>query len=222
MTTTTTPPLAARITKSLLGYGVVAGPLYLLVVTAQTFTRDGFDPTRHPASVLVNGTLGWIQVVNFLVTGAMTIAAAIGVYRATRPGRAAAWAAWLIGGYGAGLIAAGVFRADPMPGFPPGTTDEVTISWHGVAHLLSGTVGFACLISACLVLGQWFARREERGWAWYSRITAVLFAVGFAALSSGSGAAVTTLMFTASVVLGWLWLAAVSVHLYRGVPTDCG
>jgi hypothetical protein len=30
--------------------GVVAGPLYIVVVLIQALTRDGFDVTRHPAS----------------------------------------------------------------------------------------------------------------------------------------------------------------------------
>jgi Protein of unknown function (DUF998) len=217
-TPTTKPPLDVRITKSLLGYGVIAGPIYALVVTGQALGRAGFDPTRHPASVLANGSLGWIQTANFLVTGAMTIAAAVGVYRATRPGRSSAWAGWLVGGYGTGLIGAAAFRADPVPGFPPGTPDDVTISWHGVAHFVSGTVGFACLIAACFVLGHWFTRRGQRGWAWYSRVTAILFAVGFGAISAGAGAPLTVVMFTVSVVLGWAWLAAVSLHLYRAEP----
>jgi hypothetical protein len=222
MTMTATPPLDARVTKSLLGYGCLAGPIYLLVVGTLALTRDGFDPTRHPASVLENGALGWIQMVNFFITGAMTIAAAVGVYRAMRSSRGASmWAGCLIAGYGIGLIAAGVFRADPVPGFPRGTPDEVTISWHGVAHLLSAAVGFLALISACFVLAHWFARHGQRGWARYSRATAILFAAGFVAISSGTGAPATVLMFTASVVLGWLWLAAVSAHLYRGIPTDC-
>jgi hypothetical protein len=220
MTTAAKPPLTVRITKSLLGYGVIAGPIYVVVVAGQAIARDGFDPTRHPASVLANGELGWIQIANFLVTGAMTIAAAVGIYRATRPARSSAWASGLIGGYGAGLIGGGLFRADPVPGFPPGTPDEVTISWHGLAHFVAGAVGFACLIAAGFVLGHWFSRRGERGWAWYSRVTAILFAVGFAAISS-SPVPLGVLMFTGSVLLGWAWLTAVSVHLYRSAPV-CG
>jgi len=82
MTTTDCPPLPVRITKSLLGYGVIAGPIYVLAAAVQMATRDGFDPTRHAASQLANGDLGWIQIATFLVTGAMTIAAAVGVRRA--------------------------------------------------------------------------------------------------------------------------------------------
>ena len=62
MTTSVRPPLAERITKSLLGYGVIAGPIYVVTVAAQAATRNGFDPTRHAASQLANGDFGWIQI----------------------------------------------------------------------------------------------------------------------------------------------------------------
>src|SRR3981189_2080610 len=78
VTTTDCPPLPVRITKSLLGYGVIAGPIYVLAVAGQMVTRDGFDPTRHAASQLANGEWGWIQIATFVVTGAMTVAAGAG------------------------------------------------------------------------------------------------------------------------------------------------
>jgi hypothetical protein len=218
MTTTDCPPLPVRITKSLLGYGVIAGPVYVLAVAGQMAVRDGFDPTRHAASQLANGGLGWIQIVTFLITGAMTIAAAVGVRRALGPGRLSAWASGLIGAYGAALVAAGVFRADPSDGFPPGTPPGMgEVSWHGLVHLMVASIGFACLVAACFVLAAWFAREGEASWAWFSRITGVVFAASFLALTSGSGGATTILVFTAAVVLVWAWLSAVSVRLYREV-----
>ena len=180
MTTTDCPPLPVRITKSLLGYGVVAGPIYVLAVAGQMAVRDGFDPTRHAASQLANGEFGWIQVATFLVTGAMTIAAAVGVRRALGPGRLSAWAAGLLGAYGAGLVAAGIFRADPSDGFPPGTRPGMgEVRWHGLAHFGVAGIAFACLVAACFVLGAWFARAGRGSWAWFSRITGVVFAGSF-------------------------------------------
>lgn len=218
MTTTDCPPLAVRITKSLLGYGVIAGPIYVLVAAAQIFTRDGYDPTRHTVSQLSNGDLGWIQIANFLLTGAMTIAAAVGFRRALGPGRTSAWASGLLGAYGLGVFCAGIFRADPSDGFPPGTPPGMgEVSWHGLTHFAVAGVGFFCLVAACLVMGAWFARANEVGWAWYSRITGLVFAASFIGLSSGSGGATTILVFTAVVVAVWAWLAAVSVKLYRTV-----
>lgn len=218
MATSECPPLAQRITKSLLGYGAIAGPIYILVVAVQAFTRPGFDPTRHEASLLANGALGWIQVANFVVTGAMTIAAAVGVRRALGAGRASAWAGRLIGVYGAGLVGAGVFLADPSNGFPPGTPPgQGPMSWHGMLHLVCAGIGFVCLIAACFVVAARFSRDGEGGWAWGSRAVGALFAVGFASVATGAKGAVVVLLFTAAVVIVWVWLSAISVKLYRGV-----
>lgn len=107
VTSSQCPPLDVRITKSLLGYGLIAGPIYVVVAAAQAVTRAGFDPTRHAVSQLANGSLGWIQIANFVVTGAMTIAAAVGIGRALPPRRHARWSAVLLAGYGVALIVTG-------------------------------------------------------------------------------------------------------------------
>ena len=218
MTTTDCPPLPVRITKSLLGYGVIAGPVYVVVAAAQIFTRDGYDPTRHAVSQLSNGALGWIQIANFLLAGAMTIAAAVGMRRALGPGRRSAWASGLLGGYGIGVFCAGIFRADPSDGFPPGTPPGVgAASWHGLAHFAVAGLGFFCLAAACLVMGAWFGRNNEARWAWYSRLTGLVFLASFLWLSSGTGGAAAILVFTAAVFAAWAWLTAVSLQLYRTV-----
>ena len=203
---------------ALLRAGMLAGPLYIAVGLGQALSREGFDMRRHAISLLSNGELGWIQIANFLVTGAMTIAAAAGVRRALGPGRLSAWGSGLLAAFGVGLVAAGMFRADPSDGFPPGTPEGIgEVSWHGLVHFAVAGIGFACLVAACFVLAAWFARTGKHGWAWFSRITGLVFAGSFLALSSGSGGAATILVFTAAVVLAWAWLTALSVKLYRGV-----
>ena len=44
---------ATRVTKSLLGYGVLAGPCYVLVVLGQALARPGFSLVRDDASRLL-------------------------------------------------------------------------------------------------------------------------------------------------------------------------
>jgi Protein of unknown function (DUF998) len=219
MTAITTAPACDRatsITRSLLGYGVIAGPVYVAVSLAQALTRDGFDLARHPWSLLSNGTYGWIQITNFLLTGAMVVAFAFGLRRALGTGRGATWAPRLVGGYGVGLICAGIFRADPALGFPAGTPDGPgQVSWHGTLHLALGGVGFACLIAACFVIAGRFAAEERPGWAAYSRVTGVLFLGGFVGIASGSASAATTLAFVAAVLVAWAWMTALAIHLYR-------
>ncbi|XVQ89951.1 DUF998 domain-containing protein [Microbispora siamensis] len=198
------------VTRSLLGYGVIAGPVYVGVSLTEALTRDGFDLTRHAWSLLANGDLGWIHIANFVLAGAMTIAFAAGLRRAHGRG----WAPRLLGAYGLSLLAAGAFRADPAQGFPRGVPAG-EVSWHGIAHLASGGVGFACLVAACFVLARRFARRGQAAWAWSSRATGALFAAGFLAVASGSGAVWANLAFTGAVVLGWAWISALAVHAYR-------
>jgi hypothetical protein len=107
---------ARRITRSLLGYGVLAGPFYICVSLAQALTRGGFDLSRHEWSLLANGPGGWVQVLNLVLTGLMVVAAATGFRRSLRDGRdgrdgrAARWAPRLLAVYGVSLVAAGAFR----------------------------------------------------------------------------------------------------------------
>jgi hypothetical protein len=111
---------ATRVTRALLGYGVIAGPVYLIVGLIEAFTRSGFDITRDDLSLLSNGSLGWIHITLLVITGLMTVAGAIGMRRALAGGAGGTWGPRLVGAYGAGLIAAGTLVADPMDGFPRG------------------------------------------------------------------------------------------------------
>jgi hypothetical protein len=205
-----------RITRSLLGYGVIAGPIYVLVGLIEGLTRPGFDLTRHDLSLLSNGHLGWIHIALLVVTGAMTIAGAAGMARAV----GSSWGPRLVGAYGLALIAAGALVADPMDGFPIGTPagrPEV-VSWHGAGHLLAAGIGFACLIAACFWFARFFRRANNGGWSVYSAVSGSLFLGGFvvALAISGEGASVPALW--GAVLVVWTWLSLVSVHLYRITP----
>lgn len=210
---------AQRVTRSLLGYGVLAGPFYVLVVLVQAVIRPGFDLTRHDVSLLSNGDLGWVQVANFLLTGTMVVACAVGVRRALAAGPGATWGPVLLALFGLGMIAAGVFVADPMEGFPVGTPagHPASISTHGLLHLASAGIGFLGLVAACFVIARRFAREGLSRWAWFSRVTGVAFLLGFAGLASGSSGPFVVVAFWAVLLLAWGWLAGLSVHLYRQV-----
>jgi hypothetical membrane protein len=211
---------ADRVTKSLLGYGVVAGPFYVIVALAQIVTREGFDPLRHQWSLLANGGPGWIQIANFVLTGLMVIAFAVGLRRALAGGVGAKWAPLLVGVYGVSLIAAGVFRADPALGFPVGTPDGPgEISWHGLLHFASGGVGFTCLAVACFVVARRYATENRKGWAVFSRLTGVVFLAGFAMVASSGGNQAANVAFTAAIILVWGWTTTVAADRYRRVAS---
>ena len=203
----------SAVTGSLLGWGLAAGPVYLTVSLAQGLTRPGFDLTRHAWSLLANGPLGWIQVTNLLLSGLMLVAFAVGVRRALPD---APRAAALLGVFGLSLVAAGLLRADPAQGFPPGTPEGPgTVSWHGVGHLVAGGVGFTAVAAAALLFAARFARQGEPGQAWSSGATGVLFLAGFAGVASGVANAWTTLGFVAAIVLLFAWITALAARLFR-------
>jgi hypothetical membrane protein len=187
----------------------------MAVVVIQALARDGFDLTRHPASLLSTGDLGWVQITNFVVSGMLTIACAVGMRRVLRPGMGGTWGPLLIGAYGAGLIAAGVFVADPADGFPPGTppgpADQV--SWHGAVHFVVAAIAFLALIAACLVYARRYAGLGQRGWAAYCVATGVIFLAAFAGIASGSGAPALNVAFAVAVLLGWTWVSVMAARL---------
>ena len=212
------PPAPVRVTKSLLGYGVIAGPFYVAASLAEALTRSGFSLARDDWSLLANGTLGWIHMLVLVLTGLMVGAAAAGVVRQLRAERRNAASGWFLGVYAAGLVGAGFFVADPADGFPVGTPPgpTVTPSWHGTLHIVFGGIGFLGLITACLVLAWQFRGLHQLSWAIFSLATGVLFFAAFAAIATGGAASSAgVLAFTGAVILAWTWLALVSVHLYR-------
>jgi hypothetical protein len=225
-----TVPAAGISTRALLTGGVVAGPLYVAVWLTQAFTRKGFDITRHPASLLANGGPGWIQTANFVVSGLLVIAAAVGLRRTVRESgasdrdafagrhdvRGGVWGPRLVGVYGIGLLLAAAFPADPASGFPVGTpADYAEISARGMGHFVAGTVGFTGLIAACLVIARHYRALGRRAFARFSAVTGILFFGAFAGLSAGAGSRPTIIAFDIAVVLGWTWITALCLDKRR-------
>jgi Protein of unknown function (DUF998) len=205
-------------TRSLLGYGVIVGPVYTVVSLAQALTRQGFDVRRHQWSLLENGDLGWIQIANFVVSGAMLVAYAAGLGRALAGGTGSRWAPRLTAVFGLCLMAAGVFTADPALGFPAGTPDGPGhISWHGMLHFTAAGVGFVAVAASCFVLGRRYAEQGRRPLARYSRATGLVFLAGFLCVASGAGSTIANLLFVGAVVALWAWVTIVARDAYRSV-----
>jgi hypothetical protein len=207
---------SAAVTRSLLGYGVAVGPFYLVVGLVQAFVRDGFSFARHPLSVLANGPGGWVQTANFALSGLMVIAAAVGFARVLRPQSRAV--SWFVGAYGLCILAAAVFRADPMDGFPAGTPlgPPTTITTPGLIHFIVGALGFIALGVSCFIAARAMSRRKESGYARLSLVSGLVvfggFFGGFAIPNIGTAGIWLT------VVVGWAWLSVMSMHLYRVAP----
>lgn len=189
----------------------MAGPLFVGSVLAQAATRDGFDMRRHAASLLSNGDLGWVQTLTFLGTGIAVTSAALGLRLALREITGGPWVSRLVLVYGVSLLAAAAFPADPTLGFPVGTPETAgAVTGTGIAHMVSGMLGFASVITASLLVARAQLRRHETRRAPASAATGASFLLAMVGIMSGSGSASAgvTLGFFAAIALSFLWLAS--------------
>src|SRR6266851_4738732 len=177
-------------TEFLLLCGVIGPLLFIVVLLIEGATRPGYSAWRNYGSDLELSNQGWEQIANFIVCGLLCIAFAAGLRRIWRTGRASVWGPLLIGLFGLGLVAAGVFVTDPGRGYPPGAPlkgDPQTRSWATYSWI---TGAFILLV---VVLSNVSAPIAENG--------------GFP-LPLG-------LIQRAQIIPGWIWLALVALHLWR-------
>ncbi|MFC6086925.1 DUF998 domain-containing protein [Sphaerisporangium aureirubrum] len=212
-------------TRRLLACGAIGGPFFVAAFLVEGATREGYNPLRHPVSSLALGDLGWTQTANFLITGALMLAFAVGLRPALLPGRGARWAPLLVGMYAIGLIGAGVFVTDPVNGYPPGTPDKVTMTTSGTLHDLFSAPVFLALPIACVVLAVRFFGARSIGWGVYSLVTPVLFLAAFFLASLGFSGVEGLIdaggMYQRiSIVIGWGYLSLLALHLLRSGAAD--
>lgn len=191
---------AAAVTRSMLGWGVVAGPFYLVFGLILAFTRPGFDLGRDALSLLLLGDNGWLQALNLVLAGLMTVVAAVGLLRTPAWPRAAGV---LVALYGVCLLASA---------FAPPDAPGIGFTTSGLLHLVFGGIGFVSLGAAAIVASRW---HRPGLWSLVAGAVIILAFVAGGALSSGpAGVALLWL----AVVVGWAWLAFSSVLAYRAVP----
>src|SRR5438094_6995071 len=144
--------------KKLLYAGVVGPLLFIAVFLIEGATRPGYNPWRMYVSQLGTGPGGWVQVVNFLVCGALVLAFAIGVRMAIAGTRGSVGAPLLLGVFGVTMWAAGIFTTDPGLGYPVGAPEVHTT--HGLIHGFAGLAVFTFLPAARFVTAWHFAHEE--------------------------------------------------------------
>jgi hypothetical membrane protein len=176
--------------------GVVAGPLFVLTAAAQLALRDDFDLTREPISLLSVGPYGAVQIANFVVTGALYVAGAVGIARTTD----AKWAARMLALFGGSLVWAGIFVADDLGADP---------TLHGTLHEIAPLFSFVGLFVAAIALGRRFRGQDRRGWAYTSYAVAVSLMLPDLAMNQEW----YSLVLALSGAVGWLYASAATARL---------
>ncbi|TQS41098.1 DUF998 domain-containing protein [Cryptosporangium phraense] len=212
----------SRRPSRLLTAGLVVGPLFTLAYLVEGVLRGhGYSAVRHPVSSLALGSRGWEQTLNFLVAGMLVLVFAVGLRRSLRGapgagrGPGAVALPVLVAIWGIGLLGAGVFRTDPVGGYP---TAASPVTWHGQLHDLAFSLpGFLALALAMFTAASVFARRRSPRMALYSAFSAVAFVVLFGFATSGFGGAdpwvdAAGLWQRLCVTVGWGWLAVLAAQ----------
>jgi hypothetical membrane protein len=208
--------------RLLLTCGIIGPLLFIVVFLIEGATRADYSPLRHPISSLSIGEFGWMQVANFVVTGALMIVFAVGLRRVLGT---AGWGPMLLGLVGIGLIGSGIFITDPLNGYPPGTPLLPTVrTVHGILHDLFGIPVFLGLPIAGLVFGRRFRRLGERGWATYSVFAGIAMFVIFiparAGFSQRALAEFPGVFQRVSLMVGLTWIALLAVHVLLSQQTN--
>ncbi|WP_344593738.1 DUF998 domain-containing protein [Actinomadura vinacea] len=200
--------------RTLLLCGAIAGPLFTLIYLAEGATRADYDPLRHPVSSLALGERGWLQILNFLLAAALTMAFAVGVHRSSQR---SAWGPLLIGLWATGLLGAGIFVADPIGGYPLGTPDRLPQpTTHGVLHDYLSLAGFIALTAACFVS----ARSGPPLWRLCCGLSALGFATAMVVSSVTFGQAgdqgdLAGLFQRIAITIAWSWQALLAFRFLR-------
>ena len=201
------------LTRVLLMSGVLSGILFIGVSLILSFVVPGFDITRQPISVLLLGNFGWIQMVNFELSGALALLFAVGMWRLLHPGKGGTWGPILVGLYGLGIVIAGLFYPDPEFGFPPGAPlgEPTAMSMHGSIHGFAFFGLVLAIIAVSIVFARRFASIKQKGWKTYCIATAIgapfLLILGII-LSGATGRGALPLLGVGVVTSAWISLIA--------------
>ncbi len=164
-----------RSVPAVLAVAGIVGPILFTVafVVQGLFRLDEYSPVAEPVSALEAGPGGWVQQVNFVVFGLLTIAFAVGLHLGVRPARAGWVGPAILALSGLALLWAAVF---------PLQEDAAGVTLPPGLHLVGGLTYFLSSAVWLIVLSRRLAGDPRwRGLATYSLASGIMIAVLFVA-----------------------------------------
>ena len=195
-------PAQRRLSRPALAAGLTGPVVFYVVLLILGQVTPGYDAISRFGSELSIGRLGWIMTANFLFLGLCEIAFAAGLHAVIGPARSGRLAARMVGVAGAAFVVLGIFVTD---------LQGTVMTAHGALHSGAALVLFLAFPAAGLAIGKRF--RRERGFALFSRVTAIASPVLFiATFLSGD---VLGLMQRILLGLVFIWLTMLAALACR-------
>jgi hypothetical membrane protein len=162
----------------------IAGPLlFTVVAVVHSLLRSDHSLVALPISALAVGPSGWVQDVNFVMTGVLFLAYPIGLHLEVRQTRWGVVGPALLVLSGAGLVLAGVFPAVDASG---------NLTYDSLGHTVASFMAFLGTGGGFIVMSRRLAGDASwRNLATYtlgSGITIVVLVFAFGALAEEPGA----------------------------------
>jgi hypothetical membrane protein len=155
--------------------GIIGPVLFTATFVAQESLRtDEYNPLAETVSALEAGPNGWIQQINFVVFGLLTIAFAVGLQLGLRRTRLGLLGPALLLVSGIGLLLAAGF---------PLQEDAAGVTYDPGGHLIAGLIFFLTSAVGLITLSRRLARDPSwQSLASYSLAAGVVSLLGFVAM----------------------------------------
>ena len=146
--------------------GITGPAIFVTVFTIEGVLRPGYNPLSTYVSALSLGPRGWIQIINFIVSGTLLLVFARGAAIEFKKEKASQAGPVQLAIIATGILLSGPFVMDPM-GTPPAQA-----SVHGLVHGILGGIVFLLMPISCIVFYR--RMRTETGWQSFSKWTLVM------------------------------------------------
>jgi hypothetical membrane protein len=162
----------------------IAGPLiFAMVAVVHSLLRSDHSLVALPISALATGPSGWVQDVNFVITGVLFLAYPIGLHLEVRQTRGGVVGPALLVVSGAGLVLAGVFPAVDASG---------NLTYDSLGHTVASFMAFLGTGGGFIVMSRRLAGdpswRNVAAYTLGSGIAIVVLVFAFGALAERPGA----------------------------------
>ena len=141
--------------------GIIGPALFVTVFTLEGWIRPRYNPLAQYVSALSLGERGWIQIINFVIFGALLFGFTRAVAIAFPDGKASRWGIILLT-----IISIGYFFSGPFVMDPTGST------FHGKLHGILGAIVFVLMPITIFVF--WRRFHSDSNWQFLQGRTLVL------------------------------------------------